>query len=147
MYYELIFGLLSTLMLGFISALLGWALDFAMDYGHLFYKIRLNKAKVSAKRQGLEEWFNEESEKAISLDFGERISAFDKIYWDLTKNDFGFSVWICVICLTSRISFFIGLAGLFVLSVIGTIEWWGIPLGIVPVLLFSFLSIKLLIKI
>lgn len=112
--YLFIFALLLVIifgqLLGLVFALFARFLDFCLDYGHVFSKVRLNQAKISAKRQNLLVFTDAAMESINNLPVGEQITQMDAIYWELAKNDKKFLLWICVFCMSARINSFFLLA-------------------------------------
>ena len=105
--------LITTIILGVATAGTAKQLDFWMDYGHVLGGLRMWRARRSAKKQGRLEEFDGKAVKRKELFFPERVSAFDRLYWELTAGDKGLTPWLCVKCLCGRISLVVGIAMLF----------------------------------
>ena len=97
--YSAFIGVILGVAFGFLGAFL----DFCLDYGHVFGKVRLKQAKLSQKRQGLNLINLHFEKQANELGFADRINAYDSIYWQLAKNDSKFLKYVCKYCFTTRL--------------------------------------------
>jgi hypothetical protein len=103
--FELLYFLIVSVTIGFVSAQVAKALDFAMDYGHILTKLRYSAARRHAKKQNSLEYFDTEFEKRSKiLDFSDRLNAIDNLYWKITAKSSALTIWLCKTCLSVRIN-------------------------------------------
>jgi len=104
-FFDILNFLLISISVGFVSAHAAKALDFALDFGHIFDEIRLRKARKAADKAGKLEYFEKEFEKrkAIST-FAERLNEIDSLYWSVANDSPSLTLWLCRVCLSHRIT-------------------------------------------
>lgn len=110
--------LITFIVIGVVNACVALFMDFAMSYGHIFWKLRFDAARRAARRIGMIQIesetgditeisvidsFDSDAEKGQSIMFGERVDYFDKLYWWVATHNNRLVWWICVKCLSYRI--------------------------------------------
>lgn len=94
-------------------------LDAWMDYGHIFGRLRWGAAIRAVKKAGddtlLQELEGIRTGETRGIMFGDRLNRASDLYWTLATQAPGFTAWVCVICMSGRLSLIAAalMAGLF----------------------------------
>lgn len=99
--------LLYVVLTGFLGRVISTFLDGCMDYGHIFSFVRHGAAKRSATKFKSLTRFYEKEKEFSKLTFGERLTAYDSLYWELATKDNSLVSWLCINCFTTRITLLI----------------------------------------
>lgn len=118
---------------GAIVGLLTSWLDNALDFGHIFGRIRYLKAVKYAKDLSGSEGHRIRADLGSLNDnskfsnFPERLDAANTIYWTIAMSKRAFMPWVCVFCMSGRLS--IVALGIYTgLSIVYGAFAWYVPL-------------------
>lgn len=107
--------------IGFVSFWLCYGLDRMMDYGGFMWKLRFNKflsiSLFEEKRKAFEV-FKIENEDEPGMTFAKRIDFLSNIYWRKAADVTSFKLWLCVECMSIRMSLILNIIYTFILVLI-----------------------------
>lgn len=93
-----------ALVYGWSMAQVAKFLDLLMDYGHPLWRVRYWAAVRSAKKAGVSGQLVAALNRARRSEFADAIEVLDSFYWQIASLRHGFTPWVCIVCLGTRVA-------------------------------------------
>lgn len=133
---ELIGIVIVGILIGYSAHYICKGVDNWMDYGSIFYLVRLEKFKRICGKYGYTDLL-ERAEKVNeyreddTIPFTSHISYMSKLFWELADRHHPFKLWVCVECMSIRYVLYVSLLAVILICFYLNSAWYLLSLPLI----------------